>query len=609
MCIASVEASASSTAAVTTVVSSFSSPEQVYEPEAFMSSLSACDILQQLFEESSSDDTEELNQKLDKIKAQKLLYYAQGYYLALYGKRIFAESIEAWDLGPAVRELHESWKHRDLPNHVLPSDFFKKARKTSDKDAVTVREIRFCLRNIHDMFLNYSSNALIAKTHKEKPWSDAYAKFLARKASGVQCPDKSDEKISLDDLQRFFRKPEQLISYIQTYVRTNNSESSKVQRLVQQVRSVVSMYYTLPVDIDRLYEALLDPVNSSVITQVYDCCKDDLAWNRLDKLDCVVNYIFLPVQCEQLYDTRSIFLHFGHLRYLLAISARHHHPLAHAYLNTILASYAPQSDQESDSDEEVNQWRYISHSAKAMVEKYLHEDLASNAIYPPLYVGLLRKKFGKAAYSEAIFHEGAQKGNALCLVHSILGTRDLEWYKNNAFINRLSQYNDGLIPFIHAELSSDQTTRLRCYIEAGDKGIFDGYLLAGLLVQVLPAGTCAYQAKDLFLKAAQGNVYAAYEHALKIAIGEQDQKLAVSLCEELRDKGSTQGFALVAKAASRDTAQSCLDTAGVLEAYPMAQRFAANKQEYEKTYREAIAREYHTIRREANYEQLPAEEI
>jgi hypothetical protein len=180
---------------------------------------------------------------------------------------------------------------------------------------------------------------------------------------------------------------------------------------------------------------------------------------------------------------------------------------------------------------------------------------------------------------------------------------------DNAFINRLSQYNDGLIPFIHAELSSDQTTRLRCYIEAGDKGIFDGYLLAGLLVQVLPAGTCAYQAKDLFLKAAQGNVYAAYEHALKIAIGEQDQKLAVSLCEELRDKGSTQGFALVAKAASRDTAQSCLDTAGVLEAYPMAQRFAANKQEYEKTYREAIAREYHTIRREANYEQLPAEEI
>jgi uncharacterized phage-associated protein len=40
---------------------------------------------------------------ISNLKLQKLLYYAQGFYLAIYGKALFEEDIVAWEHGPVVR--------------------------------------------------------------------------------------------------------------------------------------------------------------------------------------------------------------------------------------------------------------------------------------------------------------------------------------------------------------------------------------------------------------------------------------------------------------------------------------------------------------------------
>jgi len=47
---------------------------------------------------------------ISNLKLQKLLYYAQGIHLALYGKPLFNDPIEAWQYGPVVDSVYQTYK-------------------------------------------------------------------------------------------------------------------------------------------------------------------------------------------------------------------------------------------------------------------------------------------------------------------------------------------------------------------------------------------------------------------------------------------------------------------------------------------------------------------
>ena len=50
------------------------------------------------------------------MKINKLLYYAQGYYLRKYGVPMFEDTIEAWEHGPVVASVYDRYKdHGDSP--------------------------------------------------------------------------------------------------------------------------------------------------------------------------------------------------------------------------------------------------------------------------------------------------------------------------------------------------------------------------------------------------------------------------------------------------------------------------------------------------------------
>jgi uncharacterized phage-associated protein len=49
-------------------------------------------------------------------KLHKLLYYCQGHHLAVHGVPLFAETIEAWDMGPVVAELWRAERRSDAPS-------------------------------------------------------------------------------------------------------------------------------------------------------------------------------------------------------------------------------------------------------------------------------------------------------------------------------------------------------------------------------------------------------------------------------------------------------------------------------------------------------------
>jgi uncharacterized phage-associated protein len=95
------------------------------------------------------------------LKLQKLVYYAQGFYLAIYNKPLFQERIEAWTHGPVIPDLYHSYKRygsQPLPRPVdVDFSFF-------DENTIEL------LNEIYKTFGSFSAWALRNLTHRERPW-------------------------------------------------------------------------------------------------------------------------------------------------------------------------------------------------------------------------------------------------------------------------------------------------------------------------------------------------------------------------------------------------------------------------------------------------------
>jgi uncharacterized phage-associated protein len=95
------------------------------------------------------------------LKLQKLLYYAQGFNLALHEKPLFGEQIKAWHYGPVVPEVYDDYKEYRANAIPQPDDF-----DINQYD----QETRELLDEVYEVYGQYTAPALMRFTHKELPW-------------------------------------------------------------------------------------------------------------------------------------------------------------------------------------------------------------------------------------------------------------------------------------------------------------------------------------------------------------------------------------------------------------------------------------------------------
>ncbi|RLC13584.1 MAG: hypothetical protein DRI57_15945 [Deltaproteobacteria bacterium] len=106
---------------------------------------------------------ENLGDLISNLKLQKLVYYAQGFHLAIHDTPLFNEDIEAWVYGPVIPELYYGYKKYG-PGHI-PSP--------KDMDfSVFDEEIRSLLDEVYTVFGQYSAWKLANMTHEEPTWRD-----------------------------------------------------------------------------------------------------------------------------------------------------------------------------------------------------------------------------------------------------------------------------------------------------------------------------------------------------------------------------------------------------------------------------------------------------
>ena len=144
-----------------------------------MAELSAIQAADYLIQKAIEDDSGDL---LTNLKLQKMLYYAQGCFLAIYGEPLFNDTVEAWDLGPVCPAVYHSFKV--CGRQPIEETF-------SDEVAIDRRFAEF-LDIINEKFGGFSASRLVAMTHDEEPWRKSYASGL-------------NNEIDKDKIKEFFK--------------------------------------------------------------------------------------------------------------------------------------------------------------------------------------------------------------------------------------------------------------------------------------------------------------------------------------------------------------------------------------------------------------------
>jgi uncharacterized phage-associated protein len=120
------------------------------------------------------------------LKLQKLVYYAQAWFLAIYDEPLFGDRLEAWVHGPVQPELYQRFKaHKwnPIPDECKWPDF---------SDVVKAH-----LDEIMDVYGDLTAHHLERLVHQESPWIEA--------RRGLPPDESSNNEISWENMKTFYK--------------------------------------------------------------------------------------------------------------------------------------------------------------------------------------------------------------------------------------------------------------------------------------------------------------------------------------------------------------------------------------------------------------------
>ena len=123
---------------------------------------------------------------ISNLKLQKLIYYCQGWHLAIRSAPLFADRLEAWVHGPVQPSVYGAYKH------------YRWSPITEDvAEVVLAPEERSVVDDVLAVYGGDSGYALELRTHNEEPWIEARGEIPADQESRAE--------ISQPAMARFFK--------------------------------------------------------------------------------------------------------------------------------------------------------------------------------------------------------------------------------------------------------------------------------------------------------------------------------------------------------------------------------------------------------------------
>lgn len=143
-----------------------------------MSNLSASDVAAYLIEKVNQTEWDDITN----LKLQKMLYYCQGFSIAILKKSLFSDKILAWKHGPVIRSVYNDYRkyNGDIITEIENGDLSKLSN-----------EQKCLIDDVYSVYGKYSAWHLRNLTHEEPTWKNIYE------------ADK-DNEITLESLEQYF---------------------------------------------------------------------------------------------------------------------------------------------------------------------------------------------------------------------------------------------------------------------------------------------------------------------------------------------------------------------------------------------------------------------
>ena len=123
----------------------------------------------------------DMNYGISNLKLQKVIYFIQAFFLISTSEPCFKEKIEAWDFGPVVPEAYREYNQFGSSNIPRVSyivefdseDIWNSTVKRYEDNSICEDDQKR-IEEVVDKFSEYSATDLVAITHDQAPWKDAY---------------------------------------------------------------------------------------------------------------------------------------------------------------------------------------------------------------------------------------------------------------------------------------------------------------------------------------------------------------------------------------------------------------------------------------------------
>lgn len=150
-----------------------------------MTTISAIDTAKLTLALLKNND-DEFIEYTSRLKLLKLLYYIQGYHLAMFNAPLFKDKIEAWLHGPVAPSVYR-WA-KDLTDEELQDE----AMNDEQMGALNLHPQQTeLISEVLKIYNKYSAYGLRDKTHTEMPWLSVYEQG-------------KNNEITQDSLKNFF---------------------------------------------------------------------------------------------------------------------------------------------------------------------------------------------------------------------------------------------------------------------------------------------------------------------------------------------------------------------------------------------------------------------
>jgi len=107
----------------------------------------------------------EAGEIISNLKLQKMLYYMQGFFIAVFDKKLFDEPIVAWQYGPVVERAYTHFSKFKNQAIIL---------KGNPKKIVLEGKELALFNEVMNVYGQYSAIKLMNMTHEELPWKKTF---------------------------------------------------------------------------------------------------------------------------------------------------------------------------------------------------------------------------------------------------------------------------------------------------------------------------------------------------------------------------------------------------------------------------------------------------